>query len=140
MQESKYVRDGIINAQYFQIIQHCWDQLDIAFVGIGGPLTKTTSRWRNLLTDADRAILQERGAVGDCCCTFYDRTGKILTGELLDRTIAIPFAKLKRVPQTVGVARALAKVPAIKALLDMQLLNTLIIDEETAQRLLTVAD
>lgn len=140
VQESKYIRDGIINAQYFQTIQRCWDQLDIAFVGIGGPLTKTTSRWRDLLTDADRTLLQDRGAVGDCCCTFYDRKGKILTGDLLDRTIAIPLHKLKRVPQAVGVARSLSKVPAIKALLDMHLLNTLITDEETAQRLLAVTD
>ncbi len=136
VQESRYVRDGIISSQYFHDIQDCWQNLDIAFVGIGGSLTNTTSRWRDLLTAADCQLLRERHAVGDCCCTFFDRSGKILKGDLLDRTIAIPLTQLQTVPHSVGVARSLTKAPAIKTLLGMGILNTLITDEETAKRVL----
>ncbi|MFD1671286.1 sugar-binding transcriptional regulator [Agrilactobacillus yilanensis] len=139
VQESKYVRDGIMNAQYFQEIQHCWANLDIAFVGIGGGLNSHTSRWRDLLTATDQQLLKARQAVGDCCCTFYDRSGKILTGDLLNRTIAIELAALKQTPNVVGVARSLSKVPSIKALLTMSVLNTLITDEVTAQRILDIS-
>lgn len=137
VQESKYVRDSIISSQYFRDIQSCWQNLDIAFVGIGGPLTNTTSRWRDLLTTDDCHLLRERHAIGDCCCTFFDRSGKILKGELLDRTIAVPLEDLKGVSHSVGVARSLTKVPAIKTLLRMGILNTIITDEETAKRILT---
>lgn len=136
VQESKYIRNGIMNSKYFNTIQYYWQHLNIAFVGIGGPLTNSSSRWRDLLTAEDRDLLKERQAIGDCCCTFYDRHGKILTGDLLQRTIAIPLEQLKSVANTVGVAHSLTKAPSIKALLGMHILNTLIIDEETALRVL----
>ncbi|ANK58898.1 DNA-binding transcriptional regulator [Loigolactobacillus backii] len=136
VQESKLIRDGIIGAKYFYEIKRRWQQLDIAFVGIGGPLSSKSSRWRDLLTDQDRQLLKEREAIGDCCCTFFDRHGKILNGDLSDRTIAIPLPHLQRVPNTVGVARSLTKVPSITATLKMGLLNTLITDEETAKQIM----
>ncbi|MCH4170387.1 MAG: sugar-binding transcriptional regulator [Lactobacillus sp.] len=139
VQESKYIRDGIINSQYFSDIRRLWAHLDIAFVGIGGPLTNSASRWRDLLTDEDRELLRERQAIGDCCCTFFDRHGKILTGSLLNRTIAVPLDNLRQVSNTVGVARSLTKAPSIKALLAMGILNTLITDEETANRILEIS-
>ncbi|WP_057770483.1 sugar-binding transcriptional regulator [Lactobacillus selangorensis] len=136
VQESKYVRDGIMNSHYFQEIRYDWDHLNIAMVGIGGPLSTQTSHWRDLLSVEDEEMLRQREAIGDCCCTFFDRYGKILSGDLLDRTIAIPLDQLQKADIRVGVARSVTKVPAIKALLKMGTLNSLITDEETAQRIL----
>lgn len=139
VQETQYIRDGIISSQYFRDIQDYWQKLDIAVVGIGGPMTKTTSRWRDLLQPADIDLLRERQAIGDCCCTFYDRNGKVLTGDLLNRTIAISLAELKRAPHSIGVARSLTKAASIKTLMEMHVLNTLVTDEETATRILALA-
>lgn len=140
VQESQYIRDGITSSQYFHEIRHCWDNLDIALLGIGGPLTNTSSRWRDLLTPDDRELLKERQAIGDCCCTFFDKHGKILRGDLLNRTIAIPLDQIKQVPNSVAIARSLTKAPAILALLKMGILTTLITDAETAQRVLDLDD
>lgn len=136
VQESKYVRDSIMTSQYFHEIQNSWDKLDIALLGIGGPLTNSSSRWRDLLTAEDYDLLKDRQAIGDCCCTFFDKDGKILTGDLLNRTIAIPLTQLKNVPNTIAIARSLTKAPSILALLKMGILTTLITDAETAQRIL----
>lgn len=136
VQESQYIRDGITDSQYFREIKTCWDSLDIALLGIGGPLTNTSSRWRDLLTTEDRALLKDRQAIGDCCCTFFDKHGKILRGDLLNRTIAIPLPQLKQVPNSIAIARSLTKAPSILALLKMGILTTLITDAETAQRIL----
>lgn len=136
VQESKYIRDGIMSSKYFHEIRDCWDNLDVALLGIGGPLTNASSRWRDLLTTEDRTLLKDRQAIGDCCCTFFDKSGKILTGNLLDRTIAIPLPQLKRVPNSIAIARSLTKAPSILALLKMGILTTLITDAETAQRVL----
>ncbi|WP_076672707.1 sugar-binding transcriptional regulator [Lactiplantibacillus plantarum] len=140
VQESKYIRDGILTSNYFRQIRDCWNHLDIALLGIGGPLSNTSSRWRDLLTDTDRELLKERQAIGDCCCTFFDKHGKILTGDLLDRTIAIPLPQLAHVPNSIGISRSLTKAPAILALLKMGVLNTLVTDAETAQRVLNLGD
>ena len=137
VQESKMIRDGIWRSQYFQTIRQIWNHLDIAFVGIGGALNRGTSRWRDLLSVDDIAALQDREVIGDCCCTFFDRHGRVLKGALHDRTIAIDLKQLKQTPNTVGVVRSLTKAPAIKTFLTMGVLNTLITDSETAQRILS---
>lgn len=136
VQPSKYIRDAIMSSNYFRDIKTYWQNLDIAFVGIGGPLNGNISRWRDLLTMDDVDLLKDEHAIGDCCCTFYSREGKILTGDLMNRTIAIPLTQLKDVKTTVGIARSFSKVSSIDVLMRMHILNTLITDEETAQRLL----
>lgn len=138
VQESKYVRDSIMSSNYFRDVKSYWNNLDIAFVGIGGPLNGNTSRWRDLLTEDDISLLKDEHAIGDCCCTFYSREGKILKGDLLNRTIAIPLEQLKNVKTTVGIARSFSKVASIDTLINMKILNTLITEEETAQRLLAL--
>lgn len=136
VQPSKYVRDSILSSRYFRDIKTYWDNLDIAVVGIGGPLNGNISRWRDLLTMDDIDLLKDEHAIGDCCCTFYSREGKILTGDLMNRTIAIPLEQLSKAKTTIGIARSLSKVKSIDVLMKMKILNTLITDEETAQRLL----
>ncbi|MCI1986769.1 MAG: sugar-binding transcriptional regulator [Lactobacillus sp.] len=136
VQESRYLRDGIMHARYFQELANAWQHLDIAFVGVGGPLAKATnSHWRDLLTEADIMLLKEQKAIGDCCCTFFDQHGKLLAPSLRQRTIAIALSQLQKVPISVAVARSQNKVPSLKALLSMAIVNTLITDEETARAL-----
>lgn len=138
VQPNAYVKKEIMNTSYFRAIKNFWHNLSLAYVGIGGPLNGNVSRWRDLLTLEDVNLLKERYAVGDCCCTFYDRDGKIVKGELLNRTIAIPLAELKKARYSVGIARSLTKAVSIDRLMNMHILNTLITDEETAQRMLEI--
>lgn len=137
VQESKMIRDGIWQSQYFQTVRQIWNHLDIAFVGIGGALNRGASRWRDLLSAEDLAALHDREVIGDCCCTFFDRNGRVLKGALHDRTIAIDLDQLKRTPNTVGVVRSVTKAPAVKTFLTMGVLNTLITDSECAKRILS---
>lgn len=138
IQPTAYQRTQLYESLAFKKIFRAWEQLDIAFVGIGGSLKSKGSHWRDLLTATDIVELTERGAVGDCCCTFFDKNGEILSGQLLNRTVSIPIRMLQKVPTVVGVARSLDKVNAIAAILKMNLLDVLILDELTAQRLVTL--
>ncbi|WP_057874971.1 sugar-binding transcriptional regulator [Liquorilactobacillus aquaticus] len=138
IQTSRYDCAQFVSSPRFEPIRRSWNNLDIAFVGIGGPLTGYSSRWRNLLTAKDITFLKERKAIGDCCCTFFDKDGKILRGETLERTIGIPLQTLQKTKTVVGVARSLTKVPSIAALLKLNVLDVLITDKETGLKLLTV--
>ena len=55
---------------FFEEIKSYWQKLDIALVGIGGPLSSKYSKWRDLLTKEDLEDLKLREAIGDCCCQF----------------------------------------------------------------------
>nr|WP_279384782.1 sugar-binding domain-containing protein [Lacticaseibacillus manihotivorans] len=56
--------------------------------------------------------------------------------NLQKRTIAIPLETLKQTPIRIAVARSTEKVPSIKALLQIGVVNTLITDADTASQLL----
>lgn len=136
VQETKELRDGIVKSKYFKEIKDYWDKLDIALVGIGGPLSSKASEWRDLLTDEDREDLKLREAIGDCCCQFFDRDGKILKGNLYDRTVSAKLEQLQKIPYSIGVARGKHKSRSIIPALKKKFVNVLITDEDTAIEIL----
>lgn len=139
IQETKELAEGIVNSKYFNELKNCWKHLDMAIVGIGGPLSYQKSQWRDLLTTADFEELKLREAIGDCCCRFYDSYGKALEGSLNQRTIGLQLNELANVPQSVGIARGRSKVRSIVPLLQKGYLNTLITDQETAEEILRIS-
>lgn len=139
IQETKRLKDGILNSKYFFDIKQYWKSLDIAIVGIGGSLYTKDSQWRDFLTKEDYEDLKLREAVGDCCCRFFDKDGNILCGNLYDRTIGVDLDTLKKVPLVVSIARSKQKSKAILAVLKKRYINALITDEETIIEMLRVA-
>lgn len=139
VQETKQIRDGIMTSHYFHELLDYWQRMTIALVGIGGPLTQAKSQWRDLLKPEDREELLLREAVGDCCCQFFDQSGKIIKGSLYERTVAFPLECLKTIPYSIGIARSKEKARAIYAVLQKNYLNTLITDEETALEILRLS-
>lgn len=139
VQETKELRDGIMKSKYFREITRYWEKLDIALVGIGGPLSIQSSIWRDLLTDEDFEDLKLREAIGDCCCQFFDRDGKILKSNLYERTISVGLERLKEIPYSIGVARSKQKSRSILAILKKKFINVLISDYETAIEILKAA-
>lgn len=136
IQEDVKTCEAILKSKYFQEIKNYWKNLDVALVGVGGVLNSKNSQWRDLLSDNDIEMMKLREVVGDCCCRFYDYEGKIISSELSDRTIGLTLEQLSQVPISIGVARGVHKVRAIKPLLDKKIINHLITDEETAILLL----
>lgn len=139
IQESKELRDGIMRSNYFKEITDYWNRLDIALVGIGGPLSAKTSAWRDLLTDEDREDLKLREAIGDCCCQFFDADGKILKGDLYERTVSAKLEQIKETPYAIAVARGKEKSKSILAVLKKKYVNVLVTDENTAIDILKAA-
>ncbi|MCX7039906.1 MAG: sugar-binding transcriptional regulator [Spirochaetes bacterium] len=110
---------------------------DIAFVGIGAPrqdsiLVREGSivRWEEL------EELKERGAVGDINLRYFDRSGKPIPSDLDDRVVGLALEDFRRIPHVVGIAGGAAKLDAIRGALEGKLVNVLITDHVTAQRLL----
>ncbi|GCF92968.1 DNA-binding transcriptional regulator [Enterococcus florum] len=138
IQETPQLAKGIVRSKYFHDLKEYWQKLDLAIVGVGGPLSYKKSQWRDLLNEQDLEELKLREAAGDCCCRFYDRFGKLLKGELEKRTIGLSLEELAQVPQAVGIARGEIKARSILPLLKKNYLNTLITDQETAVKILEI--
>lgn len=138
VQESRQLRQGIFESKYFEELKQAWGQLDMAIVGIGGSLSQKKSQWRDLLSPADYEELRLREAIGDCCCRFFDQDGKLLTGDLYNRTIGLGLEELAAVPNAVGIARGKVKAKAILAMLRKGYINSLVTDQETLLEVLRI--
>ena len=66
---------------------------------------------------------------------FFDDVGKPVRSALQNRVIGITLPELSRVNRVVGIAGGSSKYRAIKAAVTGKLINVLITDQRTAEKL-----
>jgi len=115
-------------------------EVTLALVGIGAlePSSLLQSSG-NIFSERELAALGERGAVGDVCLRFFDADGSPVASEVDRRVIGVTLEQLKRVERSVGVAGGERKYEAILGALRGRLINVLITDHVTAERLAAAA-
>ena len=130
-------REALLSDVHVQRAVEAFDDLDIAFVGIGAPTTDSvTMRDGSIITRAELDDLLRKGTVGDIALRYYDVHGECIESEINERIIGMTLEQIKQVPKVVGVSGGPQKVAAIRAALAGQLINVLITDSVTAHKLL----
>jgi DNA-binding transcriptional regulator LsrR (DeoR family) len=110
---------------------------DVAFVGIGA--TKHNPflmRNEEVITELEMEKLRSQGAVGDISLHFYDIHGVEVDSEFHRRVIGVDYEVLKEIPRVVGIAGGEEKFEAILGAIQGKLINTLITDQVTAEKLM----
>ncbi len=134
-------REVLLSDVHVQRAVEAFDDLDIAFVGIGAPtLGSVTMRDGSIITRAELDALLHKGAVGDIALRYYDAEGECIESEINDRIIGMTLEQIKQVPKIVGVSGGPDKQAAIRAALRGHLINVLITDSVTAETLLEASD
>ena len=110
-------------------------QADLAVFTVGAVSRDSLLLNLGYLNEEDITALEEK-AVGDACSRFYTPDGAIAEPSVDARTVGISLEDLKRIPQRFMVAGGLQKTRAIDTALRMQLATHMVIDKETANRLL----
>jgi len=112
-------------------------EAELAILGIG-VVNRNGGLWKaGFLNNADEVRLKKSGAIGAICGHFYDRRGQMCSNDLEDRIIGLTLDELKRVRHKIGVAMGPEKFHAILGALRGALLDVLITDESTAERVLS---
>ena len=112
-------------------------RLTIALVGIGALQPSVMlANSGNAFTNDELRDLEARGAIGDIGLRFFDRDGSPVHGPLDDRVISITLEELKATPRSIAVAGGDRKVEAVRACLTGKLVNILVTDKFTAEKLL----
>ena len=134
---SAKMRDMLLQETYIRDTIACFATLDVALVGIGDlkPSAFLESSG-NSFSFSELESLRKIGAVGDICMRFFDERGEPVRSPLQNRVIGIDLPVLKRVNRIVGIAGGTSKFRAIKAAVIGKLINVLITDQKTAQKLL----
>jgi DNA-binding transcriptional regulator LsrR (DeoR family) len=133
---SARVRDALMQDQFVQAALDALDDVTLALVGIGSlePSTLLQSSG-NIFSEPELAALGEHGAVGDICLRFFDAEGRRVPSDVDERVIGITLEQLRNVDRCVGIAGGERKYEAIRGALRGGLINVLITDGDTAQRL-----
>ncbi|MBB3612376.1 sugar-binding transcriptional regulator [Rhizobium sp. BK602] len=114
--------------------------ISLAIVGIGAvEPSELLARSGNIFSSRELADLAEAGAVGDISLRFFDQKGKTVKTPLDERVIGISLDELARVDRVVALAGGEKKTAAIAGALRIGVIDTLVTDKFTAQRLIDLA-
>ncbi|GAA4289090.1 sugar-binding transcriptional regulator [Georgenia daeguensis] len=130
MARALYQEDGVR-----QVIERARGA-DHALIGIGALTGFPTLAQFGYAETAELQRFGAAGAVGDVLGLFYDSQGHIVDLPLNDRRIGIGIDELRAIPNVVGVAGGMDKVPAIRGALAGGYLDVLVTSEEVARALL----
>jgi DNA-binding transcriptional regulator LsrR (DeoR family) len=108
---------------------------DITFIGIGDLGPEAPLYLDGFITKAELVALQKAGGVTEIVGWAYDADGKLIDGLTNDRVMSAPLPSRER-SLVVALAKGDKKLPGIKAALSRRLINGLITDELTAEKLL----
>jgi DNA-binding transcriptional regulator LsrR (DeoR family) len=134
---SRNARDVLMKDRFVREALDLFDQVTIALVGIGATEpSRALASSGNIFSPQEVKLLAGKGAVGDICLRFFDAAGRPVVTELNDRVISMTIDQLHAVRRVVGVAGGKRKTNAILGALAGKLVNVLITDSGTAQRLL----
>jgi DNA-binding transcriptional regulator LsrR (DeoR family) len=133
---SAATRDIIMQLDVFRDILEKIRAVD-AMAMAAGDLSRRSLLVRDgLPSDTTLRQLIDAGGVGDVLGTVIDATGRPVDHPINERVIGIGLADLARIPDVILAAGGAHKVPVIRAVLNRDLVDTLVTDESTADALL----
>lgn len=114
--------------------------ITLAIVGIGAvEPSELLSRSGNIFSTRELSDLADAGAVGDISLRFFDKNGKPVKTPLDDRVIGLPLEDLAKIGRVVALAGGMKKTEAIAGALRTGVIDTLITDRFTAERLVSLS-
>lgn len=135
--EDKEVRDKLMREPYIQDAISLARNADIILTSVGAAdFVMTTPLWRGYMDSYTLHILQSKGAVGHIGGHFYDIKGRMVDTELDEKLIGISLEDIKKAPNVICIAGSVSKAKALLGAIRGGYVDTLIIDDATALRIL----
>jgi DNA-binding transcriptional regulator LsrR (DeoR family) len=133
---SRNARKAYMEDRFVREALGALDTVTLALVGIGAlePSGLLQSSG-NIFSEPELEALGSRGAVGDICLRFFDAGGRPVKSDVDQRVVGVTLDQLRRVDRCVGIAGGARKYQAIRGALLGRLVNVIITDRATAERL-----
>lgn len=134
-------KDMFIQDKNIRNLFELMKKVDVSLMGIGYPLLNTSTLVESgYFTVEYIEKLEGAGAVADISSLFIDKYGKGDAFELNRRVIGIGLEDIRKIPLKIGVAGYIVKKEAILASLVGGYIDVLIVDENTAEAVLTLSN
>lgn len=112
------------------------ENADIALIGIGSMQKDSSILKAGIRTEEEYTELIQKGAVGEIVGRIYDKEGQVVDEDLRRKMIGISTQQIKKIPVRVGISYGKDKVEAIKGAIKGEMINVLITDATTAEKLM----
>ncbi len=133
---SRESRDTIMQLDVFAEVLNKIRAVD-ALAMAAGDISERSLLMRDALpADTTADELRSLGAVGDVLGTVIDGHGKPINHPINERVIGIGLSDLARIPNVILAVGGDYKVPVVRAILGLGLIDTLVTDQSTARLLL----
>ena len=133
--EAKLVLLGDI---YVRETMELFDKVTLAIVGIGAiEPSGMLARSGNVFANRELAEVRELGGVGDMSLRFFDADGQPVKTPLDDRVIGMTLEELSGIDRVIALAGGKSKTRAIHGALKVGVIDLLVTDKFTAERLVS---
>lgn len=139
--ESEAVRDALLQDPQLRETLALARRSDVALLGIGLAEPEHAGMFHaGYIDEPTLESVRATGVVGDISVEFFDLYGRIHDVEVSKRVVGMRLADLRGICPVIAVAGGPVKAPAILGALRTGLIHVLVTDDETARRVLELAD
>lgn len=129
-------REILIRQDVFRAVLDKIRSADAIAIAAGDMSSRSLLIRDGLPADAPVEALVAAGAVGDVLGYVLDAEGRPVPHPINERIIGVELEDLRKVPDVILAAGGRHKVPILKAILGLGLVNTLVTDIDTAQAII----
>lgn len=130
------IRDRLFKEKMIQETFAIARKADLVLFGVG-IIGQEGLLWRSgFFDESDTRKLIKSGAVSAVCGRFFSAKGQQCCSDFDDRTIGLNLEELRKIKHKICIATGLGKLDGILGALRGQLVDVLIIDENTGESLL----
>ncbi len=120
------------NTSYYRRLSELWQNIDIAIIGIGN--SDIIGTFGKVFGYSEKCF----SAIGDISTHFFNKDGNFV--ELYENTLCASVENLKNAKETIAIACGDDKSDAIIGALKTGVIDTLITDEYTAKKILSIVN
>ena len=134
--QSSEAKSVLLHDAYVRETVNFFDKITLAIVGIGAiEPSNMLTRSGNVFSSRELIEIKDAGGVGDISLRFFDVNGGFVKTPLNDRVIGMTLEELSTVDRVIALAGGQSKTLAIQGALRTGIINLLITDKFTAERL-----
>lgn len=135
--QSREAKLVLLGDTYVRETFDLFSRITLAIVGIGAiEPSSMLSRSGNVFSSRELAEIEEAGGIGDMSLRFFDANGGFVKTPLDDRVIGMTLEELSAVDRVIALAGGQSKTTAIRGALRTGVIDLLVTDRFTAERLL----
>jgi len=131
--KSREIKDSLVQDDSIKSALELAKNADVILTSVGSIIYKS---WNNYLSEKTLESLEKKGVIGHIGGHFFDVRGKELETALSERMVGIGVEDLRKCPETICVAYGEGKAEAVLGALQGRFINTLIIDDKCAAKII----